>query len=65
MAAKGHDVVVLTRTQRPASIYRQVVWDGATVGPWAGELADATVINLAGELVDRRPTPANVDLLRT
>ena len=60
----GHDVVVLTRSQRPGSVYRQVVWDGATVGPWADELADAAVINLAGELVDRRPTPPNVELLR-
>lgn len=37
---------------------------GRTVGPWASELAGATVINLAGELVDRRPTAGNVELLR-
>jgi len=35
------------------------------LGPWADELAGAAVINLAGELVDRRPTPANVELLTT
>ncbi|WP_200939086.1 DUF1731 domain-containing protein [Modestobacter sp. Leaf380] len=34
-----------------------------TVGPWAVELAGAAVVNLAGELVDRRPTAANTDLL--
>ena len=35
------------------------------LGPWADELAGAAVINLAGELVDRRPTPANIELLTT
>jgi uncharacterized protein (TIGR01777 family) len=40
-----------------------VLWDGATVGSWAAELAGAAVVNLAGELVDRRPTAANVELL--
>lgn len=62
LAARGHDVVVLSRSPRPGS-YRQVAWDGRTVGPWARELEGSAVINLAGELVDRRPTPANVDLL--
>lgn len=61
--ASDHEVVVLTRTARPDAAYRQVVWDGKTVGHWAHELEDAVVINLAGELVDRRPTPANVALL--
>jgi uncharacterized protein (TIGR01777 family) len=40
-----------------------VEWDGRTVGAWSVELAGSAVINLAGELVDRRPTAANVDLL--
>jgi uncharacterized protein (TIGR01777 family) len=62
MAGLGHDVVVLTRTPRP-SPYRQVAWDGVRVGDWAGELAGSAVVNLAGELVDRRPTPANIELL--
>lgn len=59
---RGHEVVVLSRSPRPAP-YRQLAWDGRTVGPWASELAGSAVVNLAGELVDRRPTPANVDLL--
>jgi uncharacterized protein (TIGR01777 family) len=59
---RGHEVVVLSRSPRPAP-YRQVAWDGRTVGPWASELAGSAVVNLAGELVDRRPTPANVELL--
>lgn len=55
--------MVLSRTAR-TSPHRIVLWDGSTVGPWADELAGSAVVNLAGELVDRRPTPANVSLLR-
>ena len=62
LAARGHDVVVLSRNPRPGE-HRQVRWDGATVGPWATELAGAAVVNLAGELVDRRPTARNLELL--
>ncbi|WP_204003937.1 epimerase [Virgisporangium aurantiacum] len=63
LAGRGDEVVVLTRTVREGSPYRQVRWDGVTVGPWATELSGAAVVNLAGELVDRRPTAANVELL--
>lgn len=62
LAAHGHEVVVLTRRPRPGP-FRQVEWDGRSVGPWAAELEGSAVVNLAGELVDRRPTPANVELL--
>ena len=62
LAERGHEVVVLTRRMRPGP-FRQVEWDGRTVGPWSAELEGSAVVNLAGELVDRRPTPANVDLL--
>lgn len=58
----GHEVVVLTRRLRTGP-FRYVEWDGRTVGPWAEELEGAAVVNLAGELVDRRPTAANVGLL--
>ncbi|MGH9124392.1 MAG: TIGR01777 family oxidoreductase [Acidimicrobiales bacterium] len=60
----GHDVTILTRSPRPDVTHRQVRWDGRTVGPWACELEGAVLINLAGEVVDRRPTAANVALLR-
>jgi uncharacterized protein (TIGR01777 family) len=63
-ASRGDDVTILTRSPRPDIEHRQVIWDGRTVGPWATELEGAIVINLAGELVDRRPTAKNVDLLR-
>ncbi len=64
LACAGHEVVVLTRRQRHGP-HRQVEWDGRTVGPWREELAGSAVVNLAGELVDRRPTAANVSLLTT
>ncbi|MCO5970106.1 epimerase [Actinoallomurus soli] len=66
LTARGDEVVVLTRSPRPydpGRPGRQVGWDGVTTGAWAAELAGAAVVNLAGELVDRRPTPANVELL--
>lgn len=63
LAGAGYDLAVLTRAPQPGSRYRQVEWDGRTVGAWSAELAGASVINLAGALVDRPPTPANVDLL--
>jgi uncharacterized protein (TIGR01777 family) len=59
---RGHDVVVLTRRPRSGR-FRQVQWDGRSVGPWHRELEGAAVVNLAGELVDRRPTAANIELL--
>ncbi|GAB2770214.1 TIGR01777 family oxidoreductase [Nocardioides salsibiostraticola] len=62
LAARDHEVVILSRTPRP-SAHRHVWWDGVTVGSWATELAGSAVVNLAGELVDRRPTTQNVALL--
>jgi uncharacterized protein (TIGR01777 family) len=62
LASGGHEVVVLTRRRRSGP-HRQVEWDGRTVGPWRDELEGSAVVNLAGELVDRRPTAANVELL--
>jgi uncharacterized protein len=62
--AERADVVVLTRAPATGSPVRQVAWDGRTVGEWAEELRGAVLINLAGAHVDRRPTAANIDLLR-
>ena len=64
LSARGHEVVVLTRSPKPGP-HRQVGWDGRTLGTWADELAGAAVINLSGEIVDRPPTPANIELLTT
>ncbi len=63
-AARGDDVAILTRSPRPGIDHRQIVWNGRTAGPWSAELAGAVVINLAGELVDKRPTAKNIELLR-
>ena len=63
-ARRDHEVVILTRAARPDIAHRQVRWDGRTVGAWASELEGAVLINLAGELVDRRPTKRNIELLR-
>ena len=63
LASRGHEVVILTRSPSSRSPHRHVQWDGATVGGWAKELPGAVVINLAGAIVDRRPTGANIALL--
>lgn len=65
LSSGGNEVVVLTRSPRQGSPFHQVFWDGRSVGSWARELDGAVLINLAGELVDRRPTRANIELLRT
>lgn len=71
LRARGHEVVVLTRSPRPESARggaRDVPWDACTAGSWTTELtgADVAVVNLAGRLVDARPTPANIaDLTRS
>lgn len=70
LLCRGLDVVLLTRNPEPDLPFRQAVWDGRTVAEWAGELAAAAgqrvaVVNLAGKLVDVRPTESNVEALRT
>ncbi len=59
-----HEVVILTRSRKADLGFRQALWDGRTVGDWASELEGSIVVNLAGELVDRRPTPSSIELLR-
>ncbi|WP_245851080.1 epimerase [Brachybacterium vulturis] len=71
LVRRGHEVVVLTRAPRSPSRYpgvREVHWDGRTLGPWTQELAapGTALVNLAGRLVDARPTPENIaDLARS
>jgi uncharacterized protein (TIGR01777 family) len=64
LTAHGDEVAVLTRTPQKGFPFRQLAWDGRSVGDWAGELEGSLLINLAGEPVDRRPTQANIELLR-
>ena len=57
--ARSDDVVVLSRTPRPAA-WTVVSWDAETIGPWARELDGADVaIGLAGRSVNCRYTPEN------
>lgn len=63
LSEHGHDVVILTRKPRADFPTRQVPWDGTTVGDWKDELRQAAVINLAGAIVDRPPTPRNIEIL--
>lgn len=63
LASRDHEVIILTRTLVQDLPGRCVVWDGAAVGAWAQELEGAALVNLCGAIVDRRPTPANIDLL--
>lgn len=71
LVAADHEVVVLTRSPRPdreRGRLRDVRWDGRSQGAWTAELAgdDVGLVNLAGRLVDARPTPANIaDLTRS
>lgn len=68
LTTRGHHVVLLTRTIDPHLPHRQVAWDGESVGPWVEELAadpaGTALVNLAGRLVDARPTEENVTDLR-
>lgn len=60
LVAEGWSVDVLTRRPAPAAAGRQVQWDGATLGEWAGTLDGASaVVNFTGKSVNCRYTPAN------
>ncbi|KQV07432.1 epimerase [Leifsonia sp. Root112D2] len=59
----GDDVVVLTRRSTGASGAREVLWDGESPGPWQQELDGAVLLNLAGEIVDQRPTRRTINRL--
>ena len=56
----GHDVVVLSRRPGVPQPWAVAVWDGATLGDWAGEIDRSdVVINLAGRSVNCRYTADN------
>src|SRR5438105_12626917 len=57
--ARGHTVIVLSRSPRPAP-WRVVAWYGVTPGDWVADLAQSDLcINLAGRSVNCRYTAAN------
>ena len=61
LAARGHGVVILTRSPREATgAIRYLAWDGKTIGKWAEALDGAeAVVNLAGRSVNTRYTSEN------
>jgi uncharacterized protein (TIGR01777 family) len=62
---RGHRVTLLTRSLKTGVKFDQVLWDGQTPQSSWGQLLEGSILlNLAGELVDRVPTPQNVELLR-
>ncbi|WP_221584340.1 epimerase [Microbacterium sp. G2-8] len=71
LVSTGHDVVVLTRTpgrrrHLPSGVV-EVGWDPHDVPAWAHVLEsddEVAVVNLAGKLVDCRPTDDNIRALR-
>ncbi|MGS2806839.1 DUF1731 domain-containing protein [Nocardia sp. MW-W600-9] len=68
LTCRGQRVTLLTRKRNPALPFRQTEWDGRSVGAWAVELREPgklAVVNLAGKLVDCRPTERNIAELRT
>lgn len=67
-AGSGRQVVILTRSPRPAipaaGALREVAWDGETISGWASEIDGAqSVVNLAGRSVDCRYTERNRRLI--
>ncbi|WP_406233364.1 DUF1731 domain-containing protein [Nocardia sp. NBC_01009] len=67
LTCRGHRVTILTRRRDPELPFAQAEWDGRSVGEWVGVLKNSgptAVINLAGKLVDCRPTRRNIDELR-
>lgn len=68
LVCRGQRVVLLTRRRVPELPFPQEEWDGRSVGDWSARLTGPgriAVINLAGKLVDCRPTDRNVAELRT
>ncbi|MCU1641869.1 MAG: Epimerase family protein YfcH [Nocardia sp.] len=67
LTCRGQRVRILTRRAVPELPYAQFEWDGRSVGEWVTALRNpgrTAVINLAGKLVDCRPTARNVAELR-
>ena len=62
LVSQNYEVVVLTRSpKKRVGQIRETGWDGASLGPWANELAGAAaVINLAGRSIDCPHTPQNI-----
>ena len=61
LVVRGYEVIVLTRTPREDSGFREVEWDGDHIGEWLQFLGDAeAVVNLTGRNVNCPHTPENL-----
>ncbi|TQM30454.1 DUF1731 domain-containing protein [Nocardia bhagyanarayanae] len=68
LTCRGQRVTILTRRRDPGLPFDQVEWDGKSVGKWVAALRDTgptAIVNLAGKLVDCRPTERNIAELRS
>lgn len=68
LTCRGHRAVILTRRRDPQLPFDQAEWDGNSVGEWVAALSNpgrTAIVNLAGKLVDCRPTPENIAELRS
>lgn len=62
---RGHDVVVLSRSGKSVEGARTVRWDATNPGDWYKEIDGAfAVINLCGESLAQRWTPASMERMR-
>ncbi|WP_083894747.1 DUF1731 domain-containing protein [Nocardia tenerifensis] len=67
LTCRGHRVIILTRRRDPGLPFEQREWDGKSVANWVDALRNpgpAAVVNLAGKLVDCRPSERNIAELR-
>ena len=61
LLVRGYEVVVLTRSPRKQTGFREVEWDGAHLGEWIQCLNGAeAVVNLTGRNVNCPHTPDNI-----
>ena len=66
LKAQGMSVTLLTRSLKPRVPFEQALWNGRSVEEsWGKLLSGSILINLAGELVDRRPTRRNIALVKS
>jgi uncharacterized protein (TIGR01777 family) len=65
LVERGDQVTVVGRGEaRSHDGWKSTQWDGRTLGPWVGALADAdVVVHLAGKRVNCRPTRRNLEEL--
>lgn len=60
LAARGDQVVILSRSTPESGAWSWAQWDGKTLGDWTKELEDAdAVVNFSGKSIDCYPTPVN------